>query len=75
MGRQVPEGRTGHLGLYEEEQAVSCDISSDTHSFMFDAEADIALNINFVKFISWNDNEFSYNCRVVELMVHMASKE
>lgn len=73
--KQVPEGHTGRLGLYEKEEAVSCDFSSDTHSFIFDAEAGIALNDNFVKFIFWYDNEFSYNCRVVELMIHMTSKE
>uniref|UniRef100_A0A6B2EB95 Glyceraldehyde-3-phosphate dehydrogenase n=1 Tax=Phlebotomus kandelakii TaxID=1109342 RepID=A0A6B2EB95_9DIPT len=64
----------GILG-YTEEEVVSSDFIGDNHSSIFDAQAGISLNDNFVKLISWYDNEFGYSNRVIDLIKFMQSKD
>lgn len=64
----------GILG-YTDEDVVSSDFITDSHSSIFDAGAGIELNANFFKVVSWYDNEWGYSCRVADLMIEMAKKD
>jgi glyceraldehyde 3-phosphate dehydrogenase len=62
----------GVLG-YTEEAVVSQDFVGETCTSYFDADAGISLNDNFVKVVSWYDNEMGYSTKVVELVQYMDS--
>lgn len=66
--------KLGKYLAYTDDQVVSSDFIGDTHSSIFDAQAGIALSPQFVKLISWYDNEYGYSHRVVDLIKHIASK-
>ena len=46
--------------------------ATDPHSSIIDAKAGIALDDNFVKLVSWYDNEWGYSNRVIDLIKKMA---
>jgi glyceraldehyde 3-phosphate dehydrogenase len=61
----------GILG-YTEDAVVSTDFIHDKRTSIFDADAGIALNANFVKLVSWYDNEWGYSNKLIDLTVHAA---
>jgi glyceraldehyde 3-phosphate dehydrogenase len=70
--KEASEGKMKGIMGYTDEDLVSTDFVGDNRSSIFDAKAGIALNENFVKLVSWYDNEMGYSTRVVDLIVHMS---
>ncbi len=62
----------GILG-YCDEEVVSSDFIGETCTSVFDAKAGIALNDNFVKLVTWYDNEWGYSNKVIDLACHMST--
>ncbi|XP_052511563.1 glyceraldehyde-3-phosphate dehydrogenase, testis-specific [Budorcas taxicolor] len=73
--KAAAKGPMAGILAYTEDEVVSTDFLSDSHSSIFDAKAGIALNDNFVKLISWYDNEYGYSNRVVDLVRYMFSRD
>jgi glyceraldehyde 3-phosphate dehydrogenase len=72
--KEAAEGKMKGILEYTEDQVVSSDFITSTASSVFDSKACISLNPNFVKLISWYDNEYGYSNRVVDLITHCHSK-
>ena len=65
---------SGILGVTNE-ALVSSDFKGNPHSSVVDEGASLALNGNFMKFISWYDNEWGYSNRVVDLVKYVDSRK
>ena len=72
--KEAANGKLKGILEYTEDQVVSSDFISSTASSVFDSKACISLNPNFVKLISWYDNEYGYSNRVVDLISYCHSK-
>ncbi|CAK7897191.1 hypothetical protein CAAN1_03S07030 [[Candida] anglica] len=71
--KEAADGPLKGIVGYTSDAVVSTDFLSDTHSSIFDEKAGILLSPNFVKLISWYDNEFGYSNRVVDLLEHVVA--
>jgi len=64
----------GYLAV-SDEPLVSVDFRGNTNSSIVDSAYTMMVGANFVKVLSWYDNEWGYANRVVDLLDLMASKE
>jgi glyceraldehyde 3-phosphate dehydrogenase len=71
--KEAAEGELKGILGYTEDEVVSTDFIGEARTSVFDAKAGISLNANFVKLVSWYDNEWGYSNKVVELIQHMAT--
>ena len=70
--KKASEGELKGILDYTEDDVVSSDFLGDPHTSIFDAKAGIALNDNFVKLVSWYDNEWGYSNKVVDLISYIS---
>jgi len=70
--KAAAEGELKGILAYTEDDIVSTDMIGNPNSSIFDAKAGISLNNNFVKLVSWYDNEWGYSRRVLDLLAYMA---
>jgi glyceraldehyde 3-phosphate dehydrogenase len=70
--KEAANGDLKGILAYTEDDVVSSDLNGNPNSSIFDAKAGIALNENFIKLVSWYDNEWGYSRRVLDLLAHVA---
>jgi len=70
--KEAADGPLKGILAYTEDEIVSSDMNGNPNSSIFDAKAGISLNKNFVKLVSWYDNEWGYSRRVLDLLAYIA---
>lgn len=71
--KEASENELKGILAYTEEMVVSQDFVGETCTSNFDAKAGIALTGNFMKIVSWYDNECGYSNKIVDLVEYAAS--
>lgn len=66
--KEASEGELKGILGYTEDEVVSEDFKGDSRTSIFDAKAGIALSNNFVKVVSWYDNEWGYSNKLIDLV-------
>jgi len=66
--KAASEGELKGILGYTEDEVVSEDFKGDPRTSIFDAKAGIALNDNFVKVVSWYDNEWGYSNKLIDMV-------
>ena len=74
--KQAAEGPLKGILEYTEDPIVSSDVLHSTYSAVFDAQSTMVIGDkgNFVKVLSWYDNEWGFSCRMVELIEKIGKK-
>ena len=72
--KAASEGELKGILGYSEDPLVSVDFCHDDRSSIVDSKNTKVMDGNFVKILSWYDNEWAYSNRVVDLAKFMAEK-
>jgi len=63
----------GILGVYDD-PCVSVDFNHDSHSSMFSLAGTRVVDGDFVRVMSWYDNEWAFSCRMLDTALEMHKK-
>jgi glyceraldehyde 3-phosphate dehydrogenase len=72
--RSAAGGALKGILQYSDEELVSIDFKGNAHSSILDAPYTKVMDGDFVKVLSWYDNEWGYSSRCVDLVRFIASK-
>ena len=72
--KKAADGPMRHILQYVEAPLVSIDFRGNPHSSIIDAPYTSVMDGDFVKVLSWYDNEWGYSSRCVDLLRFMAEK-
>jgi glyceraldehyde 3-phosphate dehydrogenase len=72
--RNAATGRLKGILAYSEEELVSVDFRGNPHSSIIDAPYTKVMDGDFVKIVSWYDNEWGYSNRCVDLLLHVVAR-
>lgn len=73
VNKVLKEATSRYLG-YTELPLVSVDFTGDCHSSIIDAQSTKVIG-KLVKVMSWYDNEWGYSNRMLDLIMHMSSRQ
>jgi glyceraldehyde 3-phosphate dehydrogenase len=72
--RQAAAGPLKGILAVEDAPLVSVDFRKNPHSSIIDSAYTKVMDGNFVKVLSWYDNEWGYSSRCVDLLTYMATR-
>ena len=70
--KAAADGALKGILAYSTDSLVSMDLKGDSHSSIIDSELTTVMDGNFVKVVTWYDNEWGYSCRTADLADLMA---
>ncbi len=71
--REAAAGDMKGVLMVVEDDVVSQDFVSETHTSVVDVKAGIGLNDTFFKIVSWYDNEFGYASKLIDMIIYASS--
>jgi glyceraldehyde 3-phosphate dehydrogenase len=72
--KDASEGPLKGILEYNSDPLVSTDVRQNPHSSIFSPLDTVAIGGDFVKVVSWYDNEWGYSNRIADLLVFMGQK-